>query len=175
MVRRARAGRLGAMNPTDILPADAVTKYRMGQTEVTALRRVEFSVGHTEFLAVMGLSGSGKTTFLNSLSGLDDTGGGTVAVDGEDSHMSDARPAEDRAYYGGGDGTEHRAVDAGRRRRRREPAHRRAGARLQQARRRRHQGTVGLAATAAIGVFVAAPAASVLLSALVQRRRGARL
>jgi putative ABC transport system ATP-binding protein len=45
--------------------------YPMGDTEVTALRDVTCSVARGEWVAVMGASGSGKSTFLNLLGCLD--------------------------------------------------------------------------------------------------------
>ena len=85
--------------PGPILVATGVRKtYRTGAVEVEALRGVDVSVGHGEFLAVMGPSGNGKTTMLNCLSGLDDIDAGTVLVDGEDIHaMADQRRTEHRA------------------------------------------------------------------------------
>lgn len=45
--------------------------YRMGDVEVPALRGVNLSIDRGEFVAIMGASGSGKSTFMNILGCLD--------------------------------------------------------------------------------------------------------
>jgi putative ABC transport system ATP-binding protein len=57
--------------------------YRMGETEVQALKDINLEVGRSEFVAVQGPSGSGKTTLLNMIGGLDRPTAGLVQVDGE--------------------------------------------------------------------------------------------
>jgi putative ABC transport system ATP-binding protein len=57
--------------------------YRMGETEVQALKDVNLEVGRSEFVAVQGPSGSGKTTLLNMIGGLDRPTAGLIHVDGE--------------------------------------------------------------------------------------------
>jgi putative ABC transport system ATP-binding protein len=72
--------------------------YRTGAEAVDALKGVDVAIGQGEFVAVMGASGSGKTTMLNCLSGLDDIDEGEVLIAGEDVHgMSDARRTKHRA------------------------------------------------------------------------------
>lgn len=58
--------------------------YGSGDTEVRALDGVNLSVEQGEFVAVVGTSGSGKSTMLHMLGGLDRPTGGTVSVDGKD-------------------------------------------------------------------------------------------
>jgi putative ABC transport system ATP-binding protein len=53
--------------------------YRTGDVEVAAISGLDLEVARAEFLAVMGPSGSRKTTLLNCLSGLDDIDGPAVA------------------------------------------------------------------------------------------------
>ena len=48
------------------------------------LRGVHCEIQSGEFVAIMGDSGSGKTTFLNLLAGLDTTDEGTLLVGGEE-------------------------------------------------------------------------------------------
>ena len=46
------------------------------------LSRLSFSVGHGEFLAIVGASGCGKSTLLRLLAGLDEVTAGEILVDG---------------------------------------------------------------------------------------------
>jgi putative ABC transport system ATP-binding protein len=45
--------------------------YRMGDVEVPALRGIDLTIERGEFIAVMGASGSGKSTFMNIVGCLD--------------------------------------------------------------------------------------------------------
>ena len=58
--------------------------YRMGDVEVPALRGVELAVARGEFVAVMGSSGSGKSTFMNILGCLDRPTRGRYFLEGEE-------------------------------------------------------------------------------------------
>jgi putative ABC transport system ATP-binding protein len=60
-----------------------VTKiYRMGEVEVRALDGVDLSIGAGEFVAIMGASGSGKSTMMNILGCLDIPTDGSYELDG---------------------------------------------------------------------------------------------
>lgn len=55
--------------------------YEMGDIQVHALRNVELTVKQGEFIAIMGASGSGKTTFMNLLGCLDKPSAGVYILD----------------------------------------------------------------------------------------------
>ena len=58
--------------------------YRMGDVEVPALRGINLTVERGEFVAVMGSSGSGKSTFMNILGCLDRPTSGQYWLEGEE-------------------------------------------------------------------------------------------
>ncbi len=55
--------------------------YTMGDTKVHALRGIAVEIGRGEFVAIMGSSGSGKSTFMNLLGCLDTPTEGTYLLD----------------------------------------------------------------------------------------------
>jgi putative ABC transport system ATP-binding protein len=63
---------------------DAHKYYEMGETRVHALRGVSVDVGARDFVAIMGASGSGKSTFMNILGCLDRPTSGRYLLDGTD-------------------------------------------------------------------------------------------
>lgn len=56
--------------------------YILGDSEVHALDEVTVDIEEREFVAVVGASGSGKSTFMNLAGCLDTASSGEVAVDG---------------------------------------------------------------------------------------------
>ncbi|MBI4529184.1 MAG: ABC transporter ATP-binding protein [Deltaproteobacteria bacterium] len=58
--------------------------YRMGDVEVPALRGVNLVIQKGEFVAIMGASGSGKSTFMNILGCLDRPTSGSYFLEGEE-------------------------------------------------------------------------------------------
>ncbi len=63
---------------------DLEKTYRMGDVEVPALRGINLTIQRGEFVAVMGSSGSGKSTFMNILGCLDRPTAGKYYLDGEE-------------------------------------------------------------------------------------------
>lgn len=57
--------------------------YEMGLNIVAALRSVSLTIGEGEFVAIMGASGSGKSTFMNLLGCLDTPTAGEYRLAGE--------------------------------------------------------------------------------------------
>ncbi len=66
----------------DILKIKDLRKiYGTGETQVKALDGIDLTVERGEFVAIVGSSGSGKTTFLNMVGGLDVPTSGEIIVD----------------------------------------------------------------------------------------------
>ncbi len=63
--------------------------YQMGDIQVHALRGIDLDIQQGEFIAIMGASGSGKTTFMNLLGCLDKPSSGTYTLDGIKVHEMD--------------------------------------------------------------------------------------
>ena len=58
--------------------------YREAQTRRVVLDDVNLTIPRGEFVAVMGRSGTGKSTLLNLISGIDVVDSGTIVLDGVD-------------------------------------------------------------------------------------------
>ncbi|MEO6954254.1 MAG: ABC transporter ATP-binding protein [Polyangia bacterium] len=72
------------MPPHAILLLTDITKvYQMGEVEVRALKGVSLRVDPGEMVAIMGASGSGKSTMLNVIGTLDRPSSGSYVLDGE--------------------------------------------------------------------------------------------
>lgn len=67
-----------------MIQADGLVKiYKSKQTEVLALQGLDLTVEKGELTALIGNSGSGKSTFLNMIGGLDRPSAGSLLVDGK--------------------------------------------------------------------------------------------
>ena len=69
---------------------DAIKTYQTGEESFNALNSVSLNVDKGEFVAIMGASGSGKSTFMNMLGTLDKPTSGSYFLDGEDMLKLDA-------------------------------------------------------------------------------------
>ncbi|MBQ9111955.1 MAG: ABC transporter ATP-binding protein [Clostridia bacterium] len=61
---------------------DIIKQYKRAGHTVTALNRASITVNEGEFVAIMGVSGSGKSTFINICAGLDTPNAGSVMLGG---------------------------------------------------------------------------------------------
>ena len=86
------------LEETRMIELKDVTKtYRMGNVEVGALRGVSVAIQPGEMVAIMGASGSGKSTMMNILGCLDVPTSGEYLLEGENvGRLADNRLAEIR-------------------------------------------------------------------------------
>jgi putative ABC transport system ATP-binding protein len=63
-----------------------IKTFTDGSKETHVLKGIDFSVESGEFLAVMGRSGAGKSTFLYQLSLLDEPTSGEIKIFGKNTH-----------------------------------------------------------------------------------------
>jgi putative ABC transport system ATP-binding protein len=82
-----------AVSQIGVMPSDSATNevirvedvhkyYELGETRVHALRGVSLEIQRGEFAAIMGASGSGKSTFMNMLGCLDRPSSGRYLLEG---------------------------------------------------------------------------------------------
>lgn len=73
------------MKPMPLVQLDNVTKqYQQGDETITPLCNVSLDIDPGEFVSLMGASGTGKSTLLNLIAGIDRPDSGSIIVDGSD-------------------------------------------------------------------------------------------
>lgn len=72
--------------------------FRKGEETITPLDNIDLDIEAGEFVSLMGPSGTGKSTLLNLVSGIDRPDSGTIVVDGtEITNLSRSKLADWRA------------------------------------------------------------------------------
>ncbi|MEX1225094.1 MAG: ATP-binding cassette domain-containing protein, partial [Pirellulales bacterium] len=83
---------------TEVL--DVTKQYRSGDETITPLDEVSLRVERGEFVSLMGASGTGKSTLLNLIAGIDQVTSGSILVDGVDiTRLSRPKLADWRAAH----------------------------------------------------------------------------
>ena len=76
---------MGEDEKRPIIECDNLVKiYKTEDIEVMALQGLDITIEQGELMAIIGNSGSGKSTFLNMIGGLDRPSAGRLFVDGKD-------------------------------------------------------------------------------------------
>lgn len=75
----------------NIITKDLRRSFQNGDIVTDVLKGIDFEAKDGEFIAIMGRSGAGKSTFLYQLSLLDEPTGGEIIINGHNTHEMDAR------------------------------------------------------------------------------------
>ena len=62
---------------------DISKKYQGKESEILALKDVNFEIQEGEFVSIIGPSGCGKSTLLSIIAGLEDKSGGEIYIENE--------------------------------------------------------------------------------------------
>jgi len=85
-------GMLAANTAVEVMRVEDLHKYyELGEARVHALRGIHVTIGRGEFVAIMGASGSGKSTFMNILGCLDRPSSGRYFLEGIDVSQHDKK------------------------------------------------------------------------------------
>ncbi len=85
-----------AVNEPALVETSGLVKdYVIGGEVLHAVNGVSLSIARGEFVAIMGTSGSGKSTFMNLVGCLDVPTAGTLKLDGADTRMLDSNALAD--------------------------------------------------------------------------------
>ena len=84
MINFGTTARPSDAGPPLIQLAGVTKSYDQGEVQVNALRGVELTIGRAELVAIIGPSGSGRSTLMHILGCLDQPTSGTFMLDGED-------------------------------------------------------------------------------------------
>lgn len=87
--------------PARFIDIDGIGKeYVTGNSRVTAVADIRFSIDDGEFISIMGQSGSGKSTLLSIMGALNRPTAGRILVDGLDVYrLSNEQRADFRSEY----------------------------------------------------------------------------
>jgi putative ABC transport system ATP-binding protein len=80
----------------NLIEVRSLTKvFTDGDKETRVLKGIDFEVKEGEWIAIMGRSGAGKSTFMYQMSLLDDPSGGEIRIFGKDTHRMTAEEKTD--------------------------------------------------------------------------------
>lgn len=68
-----------------------IRTFRTNDVETKVLKGIDFVARDGEFIAIMGRSGAGKSTFLYQISLLDDPDGGEIVINNKNTHLMSAQ------------------------------------------------------------------------------------
>lgn len=82
-----------------IITRNLVKTFKDGDKETKVLKGIDFEASAGDFIAIMGRSGAGKSTFMYQMSLLDEPTEGEIIIDGVDTHsMTAEEKGEFRLY-----------------------------------------------------------------------------